>query len=61
MEQMMSDSDIEDDKEYTILPLVVGLVAAFTVGYWVLSGDPSEAANASHKTVPGSASLQAAR
>jgi len=57
----MSDIDIEDDKENTILPLIVGLVAAFTVGYWVLSGDPSEAASASHHAVAESANLQAAR
>jgi len=59
--KFMSDSDIEEDRENTILPLLVGLLAAFTVGYWVLSGDPSEAASASHKTVAQSASPQAAR
>ena len=57
----MSDSDIEGDTENSVLPLIVGLLAAFTVGYWVLSGEPSAAASASHKAVTESASLRAAR
>ena len=56
----MSDTELEDERENTILPLIVGLLAAFTVGYWVLSGDPSEAANAPHRSMEQHAKLQAA-
>lgn len=34
------------DAENTILPLLAGSLAAFAVAYWVLSGDPSQAAAA---------------
>lgn len=54
----MRDANDEAEGGNTAVPLVVALLAVFTIGYWLVSGGPREAVHAPHTAQQ---TLQAAR